>query len=331
MGPGSGGLGPGAGVASQAPGVSCRLESVRDLAALLTAVQLKEKERNEQKATVHVEASSRGLKLASQSAAKDVAVLAWMFSDAFQEYRWAAPEELHLRVPMLPLLSCLQIFSDRASLALRYPDGDDQSEIRLTIEEDGAVTECQLRTLVMDEAEPLASFFAPGDATSVFRPLHAVVWHQALCEFAELEAPDVVLHVTIRDGPAAVVLRSATVLSDAEVELSRESIGDLQLIDGASEVTYRYLLSSVLASCFRASKDAKAVKVRFNAEGVMSNQFILRGKGPRDLFVESLVCPLVDSGADGDEPSGLPNPYGGSQGQLYTQPKRLRVSGSSGF
>lgn len=308
--------------------MECSLDNAHDLAALLGAVQLREKEKNEQKATVHFEASSRGLKLSSQSAAKDVAVLAWMFSDAFRDYRYASLGELHLRVPMAPLLHCLQIFGDRASLALRYPDGDDLSEIRLTIEEDGAVTECQLRTLVMDEAEPLASFFAPGDATSMFRPLQAEAWHQALSEFAELEAPDVVLHVTIRDGPAAVVLRAASVLSDAEVELPRESIGDLQIIEGAGEVSYRYLLSSVLASCFRASKDAKAVKVRFNAEGVMSNQFILRGRGARDLFVESLVCPLAEA-ADGDEVGGLPNPYGGSQ--IYTQAKRPRVSGSSGF
>lgn len=328
MGPGTPGAGPGVGAPSQA-GVQCSLDSARDLAALLQAVQLKEKEKNEQKATVHLEASTRGLKLASQSPAKDVAVLAWMFSDAFREYRYAAPEEVHLRVPMMPLLSCLQIFGDRASLALRYPDGDDQSEIRLTIEEDGAVTECQLRTLVMDEAEPLASFFAPGDSASVFRPLQAEAWHQALSEFSELEMPDTVLQLTVCDGPQAVVLRAVTVLSDAEVVLPRQSIGDLQLIEGASEVSYRYRLSSVLASCFRASKDAKAVKVRFNAEGVMSNQFILRSRGSRDLFVESLVCPLADT-ADGDDLGGLP-PYGGSQSQIYTQPKRARVSGSSDF
>mmetsp|Transcript_97675 Transcript_97675/g.303723 ORF Transcript_97675/g.303723 Transcript_97675/m.303723 type:complete len:189 (+) Transcript_97675:370-936(+) len=83
-----------------------------------------------------------------------------------------------------------------------------------------------------------------------------------------------------------------------EVELPRAALEDLELAPEAAasgEATHCYQLAGVLASCLRAAKDAKAVKVRFNSEGVMSNQFILRGRGQRDLFCEALVSPLAES------------------------------------
>merc|ERR1712050_356210 len=79
-------------------------------------------------------------------------------------------------------------------------------------------------------------------------------------------------------------------------ELPREAFEAMELSPEASqsgEVTHRYLLSSVLASCMRASRDAKGVKVRFNRDGVMSNQFIYRGRGNADLWCEAVVSPLA--------------------------------------
>nr|QDO16377.1 cell cycle checkpoint protein RAD1 [Lingulodinium polyedra] len=289
------------GEAAAAGAVECRLESAHDLAVLLAALQLREREQREQR--VHCEASGRGLKFMAQSNAKDVAVLGWMFSNAFREYRYTGgQEELHLRLPVAPLLSCLQILSDRAVMTLRYPSGP-SDELRFTLEEDGATTECRLRTLVLEEAPaPIGSFFAPGDPLSMFRPAQAEAWHLALSEFAEFDAPDVVLRITLRAAAApsepAVVLCAQTLASDAEVELPRAALEDLELAPEAAasgEATHCYQLAGVLASCLRAAKDAKAVKVRFNSEGVMSNQFILRGRGQRDLFCEALVSPLAES------------------------------------
>lgn len=294
------------------PLIECRLDSAHDLAALLSALQLRERDQKDQR--VYCEASSRGLKFTAQSIAKDVAVLAWMFSDAFREYRFASEcEDLHLKLPVAPLLSCLQIFSDRAALVLSYPSGP-ADELRFTLEEEGATTECCLRTMVLDEAPaPINSFFAPGDLLSVFRPMQPEGWHHALSEFQDLDAPDVALQISLHSGTAAVaapdtvpprkvVLRAQTLTSDAEVEVPQSSLDELEVppelaINGV--VTYRYLLPSVLASCLRAAKDAKAVKVRFNRGGVMSNQFILRGRGNRSLFCEALVCPLAEPSAVG--------------------------------
>lgn len=285
--------------------VECRLESAHDLAALISALQLREKDQKDQR--VYCEASSRGLKFCTQSFGKDVAVLGWMFQTAFKEYRFTGEDkEVHLKLPVAPLLSCLQIFSDRAALVLRYPSGP-SDELRFTLEEEGAVTECCLKTLVLDEAPtPVGSFFGPGDSINVLRPAQPETWYQALSEFSELEAPDVVLRVTIRAGDAAstaaMVLRAqtfATVSGDAEVELPRTAFEEVTLsadAQRAGEVTHSYLLTSVLSSCMRAAKDAKAVKVRFNQAGQMSNQFILRSRGQQDLFCESLVSPLAEVG-----------------------------------
>merc|ERR1712151_372852 len=187
---------------------------------------------------------------------------------------------------------------------LRYPLGP-SDELRFTLEEEGAVTECCLKTLVLDETPmPISSFFAPGDPLSVLRPTLPETWHQALSEFAELEAPDVVLRVTLRAGEtAAMVLRAqtiSTVSSDAEVELPSTAFEEVTLspnVISAREVTHSYLLTSVLSSCMRAAKDAKAVKVRFNSDGQMSNQFILRSRGQQDLFCEALVSPLANTSA----------------------------------
>lgn len=285
--------------------LECRLEGAHDLAALLAALQLREKDQKDQR--VHCEASSRGLKFMAQSSARDVAVLGWMFGNAFKEFHYQGPdEELHLRLPLAPLLSCLQIFSDRAQLLLRYPGP--AGELHFTLEEDGAVTECRLRTLALEgPPAPMGAFFAPGDPLSVFRPSQPEAWHLALSEFAEFDAPDVQLRITLRaasaSAGAAVVLRGQASASEAEVELPQQALESLELAPAAAragEVTHSYPLGGVLAGCLRAARDARAVKVRFSAEGVMSSQFILRGRGQRELFCEALVSPCTEAVQGGD-------------------------------
>lgn len=302
----------------EAPSLECRLDSAHDLAALLAVLQLKEKDQKDQR--VYCEASSRGLKFTAQSAAKDVAVLAWMFSDAFKEYSFRGQQDIHLKLPVAPLLNCLQIFSDKAALLLRYPTGS-SDELRFILEEDGATTECCLRTLVLDEApEPMKGFFEPGDPLCMFRPSHPEAWFHALSEFVDLDSADVALQIALRaPAPARVVLRAQTLTSDAEVEMLQESLDELEVppeIDSSCEVAHRYHVTSVLASCLRAAKDAKAVKVRFNKSGVMSNQFILRGRGQRDLFCEALVSPLAEFNKTGglvvDEGMGVGAGAGGN-------------------
>eukprot|EP00435_Cladocopium_sp_Y103_P031752 s675_g8.t1 len=98
--------------------VECRLESASDLATLLNALTLRDKEQKDQR--VICEASENGLKFTAQSAGKDVTVLGWIFKDAFTEYTFdgAGEEHLHFKLPVAPLLSCLNIFSERAVLAM---------------------------------------------------------------------------------------------------------------------------------------------------------------------------------------------------------------------
>jgi len=308
--------------------LECRLDSAHDLAALLAVLQLKDKEQKDQR--VYCEASSRGLKFAAQSSAKDVAVVAWMFSDAFKQYSFSGQQDIHLKIPVAPLLNCLHIFSERSALILRYPSGP-SDELRFLLEEDDATTECCLRTLVLDDApEPMNSFFAPGDSLSMFRPVQPEVWHHALSEFQDLDSPDVAMQIALRTGGTAVgsvVLHAQTLTSDAEVELPQGSLAELnvpQEISRRGEVAYRYLLSSVLGCCMRAARDATAVKVRFNSQGVMSNQFILRGRGQRDFFCEALVSPLAEVGripqmdAEGDDGMCVSASAGGyPQGGMY--------------
>lgn len=289
------------------PSFECRLDCAHDLANLLAALQLREKDMKDQR--VHCEASPRGLKFVSQSSAKDVAVIGWMMAGCFEHYRFLSAdgiEELHVKIPVGPLLNCLQIFSDRAGLAMRYPDGPD-AELHLTMRDEGAVTECRVRTLFADETpSSFGSFFGAGEPVSVIRPKMAEFWHSSLQEFAELDSPDAVLRVALRvPGPAAqgtgnyaaVCLRCQSLTGDAEVELPRDVFEDLELDPQAlvsGEVLHHYPLTSVLASCLRASKESKGVKIRFNRDGVMSSQFILRGRTPKDLFCESMVSPLAE-------------------------------------
>jgi hypothetical protein len=316
-------------MASQGSQFQCRLDSAYDLGVLLSVLQLREKDQKDQR--IYCEASPRGLKFTAQSVAKDVAVFAWMFTEAFREYSFTGQNEIHLKLPVAPLLSCLQIFTDRAALVMRYPSGP-ADELHFQLEEDGAVTECCLRTFVLDEPPaPISAFFAPGDPQSMLRPSQPESWHHALSEFSDLDAPDVALQIVIRSTSPAqgrVVLRAQTLNSDAEVEMPMDGLDQLEIpqeLASSGDTVYKYLLNSVLSSCLRAAKEAKAVKVRFNRAGVMSNQFILRGRGQKDLFCEALVCPLaaVNRGPnskfqdDVDESAGQRvgwNPYAESVG-----------------
>eukprot|EP00913_Durusdinium_trenchii_P001768 g1638.t1 len=168
-----------------------------------------------------------------------------------------------------------------------------------SVEEDGAITECCLKTLLLDEAArvPLSVFLQPSERPlGAFKAKPAEVWHGALSEFQELEGSDVVLKVTLRakgeTEMAPMALRANTINSDANVELPQSSLEEVELAENAGELTYSYLLSSALAGCLKASKESRAVKIRFNREGVMSNQFILRSRG-RQLLCEALVCPIA--------------------------------------
>lgn len=289
--------------------VECRLDSASDLASLLNALTLRDKERKDQR--VICEASENGLKFTAQSAGKDVTILGWIFKDAFTEYTFdgAGEEHLYFKLPVAPLLSCLNIFTERAVLVMRFPAG--AHELRFSLEEDGATTECRLRTLLMDEAPVPITFLAPSERPSIFRAKQPEIWHAALSEFQELEAPDVALKVTFRPANAAtpdaplVTLRANTIGSDAEVELPQSGLEDVELAQhaaAAGEITHSYLLSSVLAGCLKAAKESRGLKVRFNQEGVMSNQFILKSRG-RQLLCEALICPMAEQEAAGNRHS----------------------------
>merc|ERR1712232_803866 len=118
-------------------------------------------------------------------------------------------------------------------------------------------------------------------------------------------------------------LRAQTITADAEVEIRRDALQEFKpspQVHSAGEVSFRYLLTSVLSSSKRAAKDAKAVKIRFNNAGMMSTQFILRSRTQRDqLFCESLVCALAGdsrldrstfTGSDDGSSKGMAaNPY----------------------
>merc|ERR1711879_921342 len=132
-------------------------------------------------------------------------------------------------------------------------------------QEDGAITECQVRAFAIDEPPPAPSaFFAPGEATRMFMVCDANVWHQALSEFADFDNRDVALLirlcVDVGTGPR-VVLRAKTLTNDAEVELKGPVLTSLNLIEGEQSAEHRFFISSVLAGCRGAARDARAVKV----------------------------------------------------------------------
>lgn len=266
-------------------------------------------------------------------------VIGWLFKRAFKDFKLfdtqgaeVSPSQdaipLYLKLPVAPLISALQVFTDRAQLTTRYPCGD-SNQLRFTLEEEGAITDCCVKTLVLDDAPlPVPPFLAPSERPNSFRPKNVEAWFIALSEFNDLDAPDVELQITLRDhgedDPAAVLLQVKTISGQAEVELPRCALEQLEVnANGASEVKYSYLLSSVLASCLKPAKEARAVKVRFNEQGVMSNQYILKSRTSKDTFLDAFVSPMALKGPAGVRARASQNPYLTSNAALLaglTQP-----------
>ncbi|OLP97651.1 hypothetical protein AK812_SmicGene19977 [Symbiodinium microadriaticum] len=149
-----------------------------------------------------------------------------------------------------------------------YPEG--AHELQFSLEEDGAFTECRLKTLVLDEVlEAAPAFLAPGERPSSFRAKQAEVWFAALSEFQELDASDVVLKVTFRtpaDSPEApaVILKANTIGSDAEVELVHSSLEEIELAEQAAtagEITHRSTMSRWLLAAVAPSLVIGKVKI----------------------------------------------------------------------
>lgn len=278
-------------------GVECRLDSTQTLSTLLGSLQLKEKDQR-----VHCEASSRGLKFQAYSPAKDVILTGWMFSEAFQEYTYTSTEEkLNIKLPLPPLISCLQIFSSNAALTLCYqPEVAD--ELRLALEDEGAVTECHVRALHRTEDPPSVPFLGTGAKLTLFR-IRPEAWHAALSEFQELDATSgTELRLLLRRAgdplaeQAAVSLRAGGIAGEAEVELPWRpgSGGPLEEFEVEEEAAHRYRLQSILSGCLKATANATAVKVRLNAQGLMSMQCILRARSVAHIFCEVVVVPMAD-------------------------------------
>lgn len=277
-------------------GFECRLESTQTFTTLLCSLVLgKEKDQR-----VHCEVSGKGLKFTSHTQAKDCLVTGWMFCEAFQEFKYRAPTNLlELRLPLNPLINCLQIFSAHAALLIRYRP-DDAEELRLTLEEDGAVTECRVRTLHMGETLPEVPFLGAGDALQMFRILPEA-WHSALGEFQEMDTPGAELRLMVRatDDPhaetAAVSLRAGGMSGETEVELPWRpgSGGPIEDFKVDKQATHRYRLQSVLCGKLAAS-NSSAVKMRLNPQGLMSMQCILKARSARHIFCEVMVVPLTE-------------------------------------
>lgn len=289
-------------------GFECRLDSTQTFTTLLSSLQLgKEKDQR-----IHCEVSGKGLKFTSHTQAKDCVVTGWMFGAAFQEFKYtAATDILELRLPLSPLISCLQIFSSHAALLLRYRPNEAE-ELRLTLEEDGAVTECHVKTLFMQEELPEVPFLGAGDTLQMFR-VSPEAWYAALGEFHDMDTGSgAELRLTVRpsDDPhaevAAVSLRATGMMGETEVELPWRpgSGGPLEGLEVDKQATHRYRLQSVLCGKLAAS-NSTAVKMRLNPQGMMSMQCILKARSSQHIFCEVLVVPLTGDAANAG-PGPLP-------------------------
>jgi len=262
----------------------CKADSTDVLTTLLSTLLW---DKNQ---VVLVNVTAAGMKFTVEKD-KCVKAKAYLKSSCFQEYSSVdAAEEIEFTLSLSVFLDCLQVFGVACHMQLAYNGYG--SDVQLLLEDDGVITQCELRTL--DEVTPAEFSFRSSNVTA-----RTVIKSGFLKEcFAELDIPGATT-VSLFMSPQAPYLSMSVKGDTNTVEIDfpsdRSHSEVFTEFDCKEKITNTYSLS-LIRPCVKALAKAEHTNLRMNEEGMLSMQHVIPTKdGALTNWVEFLLCAQEDT------------------------------------
>uniref|UniRef100_F6XMX2 Cell cycle checkpoint protein RAD1 n=1 Tax=Ciona intestinalis TaxID=7719 RepID=F6XMX2_CIOIN len=250
------------------------IENARNVTHILKAVHFKD--------TATVFATENGLKVTVEDS-KCIQGNAFIQDQVFQEYS-IRDEALTFQINLDILLECLNIFgSNNSTTTMRMMYNGYGTPLVLMLEEDGAVTDCSIRTM---EAEETLDF--EFTAANVVNKI--IMKADCLREaFNEMDASSEVLQITMSPDPPHFRLATFGLLGQSHQDIPKNS-DMVEYFECNETLTNRYRLN-LLKPSVKAVNLACKVCVRVDHRGFLSLQHMIKNENGQICFVEYYCCP----------------------------------------
>ncbi|XP_063242126.1 cell cycle checkpoint protein RAD1 isoform X2 [Bacillus rossius redtenbacheri] len=255
-----------------------QLDSVKSVLMLLKAVNFKE--------TALCIVTDRGLRITVEDA-RSVQASAFVQSEMFQEYL-VQDDQVIFKIHLGVLVECLSIFGGAATtVKMRYQGYG--SPLTLLLEEDGVITDCNIRTLEPDS--PLEYSFQPDDVVNKVI-LHSESFREV---FSDLDPSSDLLEMTLTPDPGQLCFTTDGQAGETQISIPKDS-ELIEAFDCSVKTVSRYQFSYIKPSLKALAISAKA-SVRINEQGLLCFQYMVPTE-VETCFIEYYCLPLTDDNMD---------------------------------
>eukprot|EP00904_Undaria_pinnatifida_P011996 jgi/Undpi1/7927/HiC_scaffold_24.g10399.m1 len=281
---------------------SCRLDNAKAITTILSC--LSHGTRKDQHAQCEVTSDSMTIVVSGR--AKYTQAQGVLESSLFQEYDCV--EGAKFGINLTTLLECLQIFGPgslaQTSVSMAYQEA--RATFRLTLEEAGVFTSCEIRTIHQDEEamefSALAKAFSSSDAVCQCI-LKSDFLKEAFQELADLNGATSVA-VTFGQEAPHLQLSAKGSIGSSEIDFPKTSEAFVCFECHEPRVSWTYLMTG-METGMRALPHANETYFRVNGEGILCIQHQIPMSMGQTSFVDVLLCPdIQESEMDADEQEG---------------------------
>ncbi|CAN0171036.1 unnamed protein product [Ectocarpus sp. 6 AP-2014] len=269
---------------------SCRLDNAKSITTILSC--LSHGTRKDQQAQCEVTKESMTLVVSGR--AKYTQAQGSLDSSLFQEYDCV--EGAKFGINLTTLLECLQIFGPgslaQTSVSMAYQEA--RATFRLTLEEGGVFTSCEIRTIHQDEEAMEFSTLAKafGRSKEVCRCiLKSEILKEAFQELADLNGATSV-SVTFGQEAPHLQLSAKGSNGSSEIDFPKSSEAFVCFECTARRVSWTYLMTG-METGMRALGHANETYFRVNEEGILCIQHQIPMSMGQTSFVDVLLCPDI--------------------------------------
>ena len=274
---------------------SASISNARNVYHILKAVHFKD--------TCTLFATENGLKITVEDS-KSLQGNAFLQSQVFQEYM-LRDDSVTFKINLDILQQCLSIFGTGSSCnsggggmgsttALKMLHNGYGSPLVLTLEEDGAVTDCSIKTQEPDEI--LDFEFMPANVISKLIVVADCLKHA----FNDLDTGCDYLQILISPDKPHFRLSTSGELGQSQNDIPKDS--DMVEFFECTQTQHHYYRWNLLRPTFKAINLANKVCVRVDHRGFLSLQCMIKNEGGVVCFVEYYCCPSEpDDDAEPDD------------------------------
>ncbi|CAM9209518.1 unnamed protein product [Choristocarpus tenellus] len=277
---------------------SCRLDNAKAVTTILSC--LSHGTRKDQHAQCEV--NPDGLTFVVTGKAKFTQAQGSLGRELFQDFDCDG-DGGKFGINLTTLLECLQIFGTsslaQTSVSMAYQEG--RTLFRLTLEEGGVFTSCEIRTVYQDEEamefSALAKAFTSREVTCKCI-LKSEYLKEAFQELADVNGATCVTVVFGNTAPNLMLSASGSIGS-SEIDFPKTSEALITFDCQIPQVSWTYLMAGMEVG-MRALPHADETYFRVNEEGILCIQHQIPMNLGQTSYVDVLICPDAPEEEDDD-------------------------------